>query len=140
MLRRGVSRPDGVWILRDRWRASRLLVSVNLARAGLAAGLAAAVATEQLSLMLIYLVVFGWHRRGGRGHLLVVPGPGVGRGWLTDRFGPGALLRAGLLTETAVHVALIVVTWPRITPTTIAGHHPDRQDGGDTVEGGRQRR
>ncbi len=51
-----LSLPAGAWA--DRVDRRRLLVGVNLARAGLAAALAAAVATGRLSLALIYLVVF----------------------------------------------------------------------------------
>lgn len=51
-----LSLPAGGWA--DRVDRRRLLVGVNLARAGLAAALAAAVATGRLSLALIYLVVF----------------------------------------------------------------------------------
>lgn len=51
-----LSLPAGAWA--DRVDRRRLLVGVNLARAGLAAGLVAAIATGRLSLPLIYVVVF----------------------------------------------------------------------------------
>jgi len=41
-------------------------------------------------------------------------------GRLTDRFGPAALLRAGLLVETAVHIVLALTRSPWIAGATMA--------------------